>query len=391
MQNPTLTRSLCSSCAWKDLLAAALVTVCWVGPRRCTHPTNRDRRDGSPRQGILCLKAEREVQHKSILFITLLTNPLHSRSRHATNSMHNGSISTSAHAAKALPSHPASLRFYNPPAAEEAAQSPPDPSPPLPEVSFVHRLAAERQQNGRQAVRRPQQKSLFDYVQEPDEAPRTAARIPVTPPESPPEYIPPVPFASGEKAKARDVLAAIRTLKTVEHEHRPATPEERRILALFCGFGPLALSIFPDPVTGRFKDGWQSTGEELKSLLTPEEYDSAKRTTFNAFYTSPTVIDAMHQAISRLGVSPGSIILEPGAGSGRFIRPDYRFIGVELDSISGRIARLLHPQAEIRIENFRDSKLPPLDAVIGNPPFADLKLDLHGQKFSLHDYFAGTP
>ena len=249
----------------------------------------------------------------------------------------------------------------------------------------MHRLAADRQQNGRQSLRRPQQKSLFDYVPEPEESPPA---FPVSPPETPPEYFPPVPFATGEKAKARDILAAIRTLKTVEQEQRPATPEEHRALALFCGFGPVALSIFPDPVTGRYKDGWQSTGEELKALLTPEEYDSAKRTTFNAFYTSPIVIDAMHQAISRLGVSPGATILEPGVGSGRFLHPGFRFIGVELDSISGRIARLLHPQAEIRIENFRDSKLPPLDAVIGNPPFADLKLDHHGQKFSLHDYFA---
>ena len=210
---------------------------------------------------------------------------------------------------------------------------------------------------------------------------------PIVAPAKPSREIPLVSIASGEKAKARDILAAIRTLKTVEQEKRPATPQEKQTLARFCGFGPVALSIFPDPVTGRYKDGWQEIGEELKSLLTPEEYDSAKRTTFNAFYTSPTVISSMHEAISRLGVSPGATILEPGCGNARFIRPDYRFIGVELDSISGRIARLLHPQADIRIENFRDTRLPQLDAVIGNVPFADVKLDHHGQKFSLHDYF----
>jgi N12 class adenine-specific DNA methylase len=202
-----------------------------------------------------------------------------------------------------------------------------------------------------------------------------------------------VSIASGEKAKARDILAAIRTLKTIEQEQRPATAEEKQSLARFAGFGPVALSIFPDPVNDQYKDGsWQTLGEELKTLLTPEEYDSAKRTTFNAFYTSPTVISAIHEAIGRLGVSAGATILEPGCGIGNFMsqgREGTRFIGVELDSISGRIAKALHPNQDIRIENFRDTKLPEdrIDAVIGNVPFADLKLDYRGQKLSLHDYF----
>src|SRR5205807_7140157 len=103
-------------------------------------------------------------------------------------------------------------------------------------------------------------------------------------------------IASGEKTRARDILGAIRVLKRIEHEERPATPEETETLARFVGFGPVALSIFPDPVSGHYKDAtWQALGEELKTLLTPEEYDSAKRTTFNAFYTSPTVIGAMHE------------------------------------------------------------------------------------------------
>ena len=200
-------------------------------------------------------------------------------------------------------------------------------------------------------------------------------------------------IASGEKTKARDILAAIRTLKTIEQEQRLATPEERQTLAKFAGFGPVALSIFPDPVTGQYKDaGWQSIGNELKTLLSPEEYDSAKRTTFNAFYTSPTVIAAIHDAISRLGIPANATVLEPGCGTGNFMsqgREGMRFIGVELDGISGRIARALHPQADIRIESFRDTRLPEdgIDAVIGNVPFADLKLDYHGQKMSLHDFF----
>ena len=91
-------------------------------------------------------------------------------------------------------------------------------------------------------------------------------------------------LSTGEKTKARDIIAAIRTLKMLEADNRAATDHEKQTLGKFSGFGPIALSIFPDPVSGRYKDdGWKSLGEELKSLLTPEEYDSAKRTTFNAF------------------------------------------------------------------------------------------------------------
>jgi N12 class adenine-specific DNA methylase len=203
----------------------------------------------------------------------------------------------------------------------------------------------------------------------------------------------PALIASGEKGKARDILAAIYTVKKVEEEKRPATQEEKQTLARFAGFGPVALSIFPDPVSGLYKDaGWQAIGEEVKTLLTPGEYDSAKRTTFNAFYTSPTVIASIHEAITRMGVPTNATILEPGCGTGNFMSqgtPGNRFIGVEMDSISGRIARAIHPEHDIRIESFRDTKLPEnrIDAVIGNVPFADLKLDYHGQKLSLHDFF----
>ena len=207
----------------------------------------------------------------------------------------------------------------------------------------------------------------------------------------PSEPATPAVIASGEKSKARDILLAIRTLKKIEEEHRAATAEEQQTLARFAGFGPVALSIFPDPITGRYKDAsWEAIGEDLKSLLTPSEYDSAKRTTFNAFYTSPTVIAAMHDGIARLGVPADALVLEPGCGTGNFIAQaptGMRFIGVELDSISGRIAKARHPAHDIRIENFRDSVLPKFDAVIGNVPFADLKLDYDGKKLALHDYF----
>jgi N12 class adenine-specific DNA methylase len=234
---------------------------------------------------------------------------------------------------------------------------------------------------------------------------------PVAPAEEPPVTLPPppdeiaasatdstladpvTPMASGEKAKARDILAAIRILNQLDEEHRPATANERKALARFGGFGPVALSLFPDPVTGNYKDEtWQALGEELRELLSPEDYDSAKRTTFNAFYTSPTVIQAMHEALGRIGAPADATVLEPGCGIGNFMSQapqGMRFIGVELDRTSGRIARALHPDQDIRIENFRDTRLPEsgIDAVIGNVPFADVKLSHNGQRFSLHDYF----
>jgi N12 class adenine-specific DNA methylase len=201
---------------------------------------------------------------------------------------------------------------------------------------------------------------------------------------------PPI-IASGEKARARDILAAIRTLQQIEREHRPATDPERQILGRFGGFGAVALSLFPDPVTGRYKDaGWQAIGDELKSLLPPADYDSARRTVFSQFFTSPVVMQAMHAALARLGVPDNATVLEPGCGTGNFMAhapAGQCFIGVELDSVSGRIARALHPDADIRIENFRDTKLPPLDAVIGNVPFADVRMEYGGQKLSLHDFF----
>jgi N12 class adenine-specific DNA methylase len=198
---------------------------------------------------------------------------------------------------------------------------------------------------------------------------------------------------AGDKAKALATLAAIRTLKQIEKEQRPATREERKVLARFSGFGPLALRIFPDPITNSYHSpDWKALGKELKELLTPKEYESAKRTTFNAFYTSPIIMQGIHDAIAWLGVPEGATILEPGCGIGNFMnfgRKDNHYIGVELDSISGRIAKALHPGQDIRIENFRDSKLPEgsIDAVIGNVPFADVKLLYHGHTFALHDYF----
>ena len=201
---------------------------------------------------------------------------------------------------------------------------------------------------------------------------------------------PPI-VAAREITKARDIIAAIRALKTIEQEHRPARPEERHGLARFGGFGAVALSLFPHPLTGKYKAAtWRALGEELNSLLTPEEYDSARHSTFNAFYTSPIVITAMHDALARLGVAENAVVLEPGCGTGNFMNAapqGLRFIGVELDSISGRIARALHPEADIRIESFQDSRLPAVDAVIGNPPFGKVDITYAGEKRPIHDFF----
>src|SRR4051812_6783470 len=168
--------------------------------------------------------------------------------------------------------------------------------------------------------------------------------------------------ATGEKAKAQAILEAVRTLHQVEREGRQPTEAERQALLRFQGFGAVALSPFPDPVTGRYKTpAWEELGQELTRLLSPEEYQSARRTTFNAFYTSPVVVRAMFDALSRLGVREDAIVLEPGCGAGNFLTQaasGMRFIGVELDRVSGRIAKALNPGHDIRIENYRDTKLP---------------------------------
>lgn len=202
-----------------------------------------------------------------------------------------------------------------------------------------------------------------------------------------------VETASGLKAKGRDLIGAIRLLKTLEAEARDATADEKKILARFTGFGAVANHIFPEPGTERYKEGWQALGQELHNLLTEEEYASAKRSTFNAFYTSPAVMQAVYAALGHFGVDGDDLrVLEPGCGIGNFIgmAPEgMRFIGVELETLSGRIARKLYPQHTIRIENFKDTQLPPgsVDLVVGNVPFSDLKLSYDGTSLALHDYF----
>ncbi|HZZ77125.1 MAG TPA: DEAD/DEAH box helicase family protein [Gemmataceae bacterium] len=265
--------------------------------------------------------------------------------------------------------------FSNPAPSQPETHPLPKPKPKVQLSLFDFDYSTEQASPIEQATHQPDPSSSpINLTPQPDRPPRA-------------HILPEI--SKGDKAKARDIIAAIRTLQAVEGDDRPATDDERRVLSRFPGFGAVAMSIFPDPVTSKYRPGWQEIGDELKALLTPEEYDSAKRTTFNAFYTSPIVMQAIYDGIKRIGVPDHSTVLEPGCGVSRFMAyapDDMRFIGVELDSLSARIAKLLHPHQDIRCENFRDSKLPPVDAAIGNVPFADIHLDHNGHRFSLHDY-----
>lgn len=197
---------------------------------------------------------------------------------------------------------------------------------------------------------------------------------------------------AGTKENLRDIIEAIKTLKYLEATGREAGPKDKAKLSKFTGFGAVARTAFPDPVSGAYAPGWESLGRELRELLTDDEYASAKATTFSAFYTSDLVTREMFRALERMGVESGSRGLEPGCGVGNFLHaaPDgLEFIGVEQDSLSGRMAKLIHPGHEIRVEAFQDSNLPEgsVDFAIGNVPFADIKLRYKGQRHSLHDYF----
>ena len=193
------------------------------------------------------------------------------------------------------------------------------------------------------------------------------------------------------KEKFRQNVEAIRTLEKIEGENRIATPEEQEILAKYVGWGGLA-DAFDET-----KTNWASEYQELKSLLSAEEYDSARESTLNAHYTSPVIIKAIYDAMERMGFSKGNI-LEPAMGIGNFFgmlpekMQESRLYGVELDGITGRIARQLYPNADVKITGFEKTDYPNdfFDVVIGNVPFgqykvADRAYDKHN--FLIHDYF----
>ena len=195
----------------------------------------------------------------------------------------------------------------------------------------------------------------------------------------------------GAKTKFRRNVTAIRTLKAIEAENRLATPEEQAILSQYVGWGGLP-DAFDDS-----KEQWQSEYAELKELLTDSEYESARASTLNAHYTSPVVIRAMYEAIGNMGFQTGNI-LEPSCGIGNFFgmlpenMAQSKLYGVELDDLTGRIAKQLYQNANIRIEGFEESVYPDsfFDVAIGNVPFGDYSLsDKRYDKnhFLIHDYF----
>ena len=195
----------------------------------------------------------------------------------------------------------------------------------------------------------------------------------------------------GQKTKYQNNVAAIRTLKQVEAENRLATPQEQETLSNYVGWGGLAQAFDPD------NEKWSREYAELKELLTPEEYASAQSTVLNAHYTSPTVIKAMYEAVSRMDFMPGNI-LEPSCGIGNFfglVPEGYEksnLYGVELDHLTGRIARQLYQKADITISGFEDSSHPDdfFDLAVGNVPFGEYKV--HDRRYDrqnllIHDYF----
>ena len=194
----------------------------------------------------------------------------------------------------------------------------------------------------------------------------------------------------GPKQKFARNVEAIRTLQTLENENRNATPEEQEILSQYVGWGGLADAFDPD------KDSWAKEYAQLKELLSPEEYAAARASTLNAHYTSPTVIRAIYDAVERMGFQTGNI-LEPACGVGNFFgmlpesMQDSRLYGVELDSISGRIARKLYPEANITVAGFEVTKQQDFyDLAVGNVPFGNYKVndkDYNKLGFSIHNYF----
>lgn len=193
------------------------------------------------------------------------------------------------------------------------------------------------------------------------------------------------------KARFAANAAAIRTLNAIEAEHRTATPVEQAILSGYTGWGAIPNAFDPDN-----KD-WSNEYAELKTLLTDEEFIDARRSTLNAHFTSPIIINAIYEGLANRGFEQGKI-LEPAMGIGNFfgMLPEAmrgsELHGVELDDITGRIARQHYPDADIQIKGFEKTKFEndSFDAVVGNVPFGDYKLsdkDYDKHKFYIHDYF----
>ena len=194
----------------------------------------------------------------------------------------------------------------------------------------------------------------------------------------------------GPKQKFARNIEAIRTLFKLEEEHRGATAEEQQVLSQYVGWGGLADAFDPG------KDSWAKEYAELKGLLSEDEYAAARSSTLNAHYTSPTVIRGIYDAVERMGFRSGNI-LEPSMGVGNFFgmlpdtMQDSRLYGVELDSVTGRIAKKLYPQADITVAGFETTDRRDFyDLAVGNVPFGQYKVNDKAYNklgFSIHNYF----
>ena len=195
----------------------------------------------------------------------------------------------------------------------------------------------------------------------------------------------------GAKEKFRNNMAAINLLHELEIENRLATPEEQEVLSRYVGWGGLSMAF------DEHNAAWAEEFKELYARLSPEEYRAAMESTLTAFYTPPVVIKAMYDALDRLGFSQGNI-LEPSCGTGNFFgllpesMQNSKLHGVEIDSLTGRIAKQLYQKANIAIEGFEKTNLPDdhFDVVLGNVPFGEIRVNdsrYNAQKFLIHDYF----
>ena len=195
----------------------------------------------------------------------------------------------------------------------------------------------------------------------------------------------------GAKEKFRNNMAAINLLHELEIENRLATPEEQEVLSRYVGWGGLSMAF------DEHNAAWAEEFKELYASLSPEEYRAAMESTLTAFYTPPVVIKAMYNALDRLGFSQGNI-LEPSCGTGNFFgllpesMQNSKLHGVEIDSLTGRIAKQLYQKANIAIEGFEKTNLPDdhFDVVLGNVPFGEIRVNdsrYNAQKFLIHDYF----
>ena len=211
----------------------------------------------------------------------------------------------------------------------------------------------------------------------------------------------------GAKSKFKANVEAIQVLQKIEAENRYATPEEQSVMAKYAGWGGIPQAFTTDRAAESLggnlgeaaPSGWKNEQKQLRELLTPEEYKAARASTLTSFYTPPVVTDGVYQALSQFGFEGGNV-LEPSMGVGNFfskmpenMRDNSRLYGVELDSISGRIAQQLYPKERIQIKGFEQTSFNnnSFDVVVGNIPFGDYRVsdkayDKHN--FKIHDYFA---